>query len=92
MHFQRNGKTKAIIYQHCDGYPDGLGNDLRTFIHTLPKDVRVADAESLGARFATWQSVRSDIAIVLEDPECIEYRYLVDCDGKDGPAVKVEAL
>ena len=31
VHFKSKGckKPEAIVYRHCDGYPEGLGSDLK---------------------------------------------------------------
>lgn len=100
----------AIIYRHCDGYPDGLGEDLKTFIEEVKNqtsDTRFNDPAYLAAKWVVWdanQMVDSgygkngwkegepkmldflSVGIVNEDPDDIEYRYIVICDGK--PTIK----
>jgi len=58
VHFQENGKTEAIIYRHTDGYPEGLGEDLQTFLNEVNKlkDKRFDDPSYLAAKFVVWQA------------------------------------
>ncbi len=91
--FQQNGTTKAIVYRHCDGYPEGLGRDLRRFVDDLPAQSHY-DPTFVAARFVRSQARLSEggnVGIVLEDPDDIEYRYLVHCDGSEKPVVEVQS-
>jgi hypothetical protein len=63
VHFCENedSKADAIIYRHSDGYPDGLGKDLQSFLKAVKKnveDTRFDDAEYLAAKFVVWQAKR----------------------------------
>jgi hypothetical protein len=102
VHFQSNGKTEAIVYRHSDGYPEGLGEDLKLFfkeVQAQTKDTRFNDPAYLAAKFVVWQSDqyrrglnRLDflgVGVVLEDPGDIEYRYLLDCNG-DVPGITIQ--
>jgi hypothetical protein len=106
IHFQRDSETQAIVYIHSDGYPEGLGQDLETFLTEVEVqvvDTRFSDPAYLAARFIVWQASRyvragrspldfTGVGVVLEDPTDIEYRYLVGCDGNDRPIVKTERM
>lgn len=94
VHFRRKGTTRAIVYRHCDGYPEGLGADLKAFLEEPSSDPRFDSPTFLAARFVVWQETRSPgygIGLVLNDPHDIEYRYLVECDGLGIPEVKVQS-
>ena len=100
VHFQTEGETRAIVYRHGDGYPDGLGKDLDTFLGEVSKlaDSRFNDASYLAAKWVVWDSQNRgshgnattttldflSVGIVLRDPSDIDYRYLVKCDGGSG--------
>lgn len=51
----------ALVCRHCDGYPEGMGNDLLRFFADVKKanekygDTRFDDPEYLAARFIVWQ-------------------------------------
>jgi len=104
----------AIIYRHNDGYPDGLGADLVTFIKEVRqlRDTRLSDASYLAAKWVVFDVLEHQkfytsyndelktrgekpwypdplprldfisIGIMSEDPDDIEYRYHVKCDGR----------
>ena len=101
VHFQEAGETQAIVYRHSDGYPKGLGVDLKAFLDEVKAnltDTRFDNASYLAAKFVVWQAKRYaedhylnflSLGIVLQDPGDIEYRYLVECSGKR-PTIKCE--
>lgn len=94
VHFRRNGTTRAIVYRHSDGYPEGLGDDLRMFLEEPSSHPRFDSPTFLAARFVVWQETRNPgtgIGVVLNDPSDIEYRYLVECDGPGIPEIKVQS-
>lgn len=93
-------KTEAIVYRHCDGYKEGLGEDLKTFLKEVQQNVednRFTDPTYLAAKFVVWQAKQyaSDkhyldflsIGIMLQDAGDIEYRYKVICNGTRGKAL-----
>jgi len=94
---------QAIVYRHHDGYPAGLGKDLKTFLEEVKKtcpDTRFYDPCYLAAKFVVWQADQYankdnkldflSLGVCLEDPSDIEYRYLVICDFKcDMPKVRM---
>lgn len=60
-HFQNSSRTVAIVYRHPDGYPKGLGQDLRDFFQEVKdntKDTRFGDASYLAARWVVRDSQR----------------------------------
>ena len=93
VHFQQNGTTKAIVYRHRDGYPEGLGLDVESFVHGLPAQTRY-DPAFLAARFVVSQARQhgrgAGLGIMMNDPDDIEYRYLVHCDGAEKPEVEAQ--
>jgi hypothetical protein len=108
IHFQGNdGKTNAIIYRHHDGYPKGLGKDLKIFLQEVKrqcKDTRFDDPSYLAAKFIVWQSVKYaedsiskplnflGIGICIKDPGDIEYKYLIKCKNNKLPVIKCARL
>ena len=70
--------TDAIVYRHSDGYPEGLGQDLKAFIlrvRTL-KDTRLGDASYLAAKWVVFDTHRYrefDIAQVKADPSWADF-------------------
>ena len=74
------GEEKSYVYRHCDGYPDGAGEDLKTFINYY-KD-----------NFETWSV--NDLGVELENEEYgfefenygihgdEDYIYFIDMDKK----------
>ena len=94
VHFCHDDKsTAAIIYRHSDGYPDGLGEDLKIFLKEVKDNVednRFGDPNYLAAKFVVWQAKQyaSDkhyldflsIGVMLRDAGDIEYRYKVICN------------
>ena len=94
IHFRRNDTTRAIVYRHCDGYPEGLGDDLRAFLEEPTPDPHFDSPSVLAARFVVWQETRNPgtgIGVVLDDPADIEFRYLLECDGPGVPEIKVQS-
>lgn len=107
IHFHYPGEAKpvAIVYRHSDGYPDGLGKDLKKFVKEVRENVpdnRFNDAAYLAAKWVVWDAHRMSllgygenqraegkphrlkflsVGIMDKDPEDIEYRYKVVCDG-----------
>ena len=55
-HFTDSTGTVAIIYRHSDGYPEGAGRDLISFLKeckALP-DPRLYDAPYLAAKYVVF--------------------------------------
>lgn len=54
-HFTSGETTRAIIYRHWDGYPEGAGADIFEFLDKVkensPGDTRFTDPEYLAARY-----------------------------------------
>lgn len=60
--FHDKGKEtpEAIIYRHSDGYPEGLGQDLKRFIREIDnnlKDKRFDDPSYLAAKWVVWDAM-----------------------------------
>jgi len=50
IHFcYSDDSTGAIVYRHGDGYPDGLGRDIQSFLKEIDKEL---DDKRFGARWA----------------------------------------
>ena len=106
IHFCYEKDAEAIIYRHGDGYPEGLGEDLKEFFNEVDKlnDKRFDDPQYLAAKWVVWDSQKHNrssnpldflsVGIVLKDPSDIEYRYLIDCsintNGK--PTITIEEI
>lgn len=61
VHFEWNGKAQAIVYRHSDGYPEGLGKDLKQFfkdVQAQTGDTRFDDPSYLAAKFVVWQAAQ----------------------------------
>ena len=105
VHFQYNGETAAIVYRHSDGYPEGLGEDLKKFfkdVQNQTSDTRFDDPSYLAAKFVVWQAAQYardkakpleflSVGVILEDPGDIRYRYLLECSG-GVPKIKIEGV
>ena len=105
VHFNYGKDTVAIVYRHSDGYPEGLGVDLKEFFNEVKKqtdDPRFSDPSYLAAKFVVWQAAQYSkkdslaflgVGIVMEDPGDIEYRYFVDCNSLEPtPKVTIEEV
>uniref|UniRef100_A0A6H2A5E3 Uncharacterized protein n=1 Tax=viral metagenome TaxID=1070528 RepID=A0A6H2A5E3_9ZZZZ len=106
VHFQAAGETQAIIYKHTDGYPEGLGKDLKTFfkdVESQTSDTRFNDPTYLAAKFVVWLAKQYtgnpekpleflSVGVVIEDPGDIEYRYLLNCSGDSPPSIVIEKI
>ena len=87
----------AIIYRHSDGYPEGAGVDLRTFLDQVSQlyDTRFDDASYLAAKYVVYLAEKFtypesespldflSVGILMRDPGDIEFRYFVDCGKHD---------
>ena len=104
IHFCENdGTSEAIIYVHGDGYPEGAGKDLETFLKEVQKHVpdnRFHCPHYLAAKFVVWQAkqIRKDnksnhyldflsLGIMPQDAGDISYRYKIICNGIEGKAL-----
>jgi hypothetical protein len=62
FHWGNEKEPDAIIYRHCDGYPDGENGvlaDLFKFfsdVEEQTKDTRFGDPSYLAAKFVVWQA------------------------------------
>lgn len=103
VHFEQGGMTEAIVYRHSDGYPEGLGEDLKRFFQEVKahtSDTRFGDPVYLAAKWVVYDSQDQErwslnflgVGIVMRDPGDIEYRYHVECNGGQIPTVRVEQV
>jgi len=85
--FQWRGETEAIIYKHCDGYPEGLGSLLLRFIEEVRRSVRSNFLDSAGgmaARFCAYLlklDAGEVVEVMMAPPGDEEYTYVVECRG-----------
>src|SRR5690242_11256058 len=102
IHFcDKSGEIEAIVFRHTDGYPEGLGADIRKFFKAVKEqcgqDTRFNDPTMLAARWVVFdagQMARGSqplnflsVRIMLQDSGDIEYRYKIICNsGLDGGA------
>ena len=90
-HFLQYGKPVAIIYRHSDGYPEGAGVDLLSFLDECAglDDSRFGDASYLAAKYVVWLAGKFNegpskleflgVGVLMTDPGDIEFRHTVDC-------------
>jgi hypothetical protein len=106
--FCHGKQVHAIIYRHCDGYPEGLGEDLKAFfsyVRDNVPDTRFGDASYLAAKWVVYDSQEwgepttlrfLGVGVVMREPSDIEYRYIVDCDNRNKetgfPSIKCEKV
>lgn len=99
LHFHGYGtmEDRAIVYRHCDGYPDGphgVPADLERFfaeVESQTNDTRFGDPCYLAAKYVVWQAGENargskpldflSVGIMMQDPFDIEYRYHINCSG-----------
>lgn len=94
IHFcDKSGETRAIVFRHTDGYPEGLGEDINKFFKAIkeqcPGDTRFNDPTMLAARWVVWDAGQMakeagslnflSVRIMLQDSGDIEYRYKIIC-------------
>lgn len=98
--FERNKKRCALIYVHCDGYPDGEHGIIARFnqfliaVHSECEDCRFYSPEYLAAKFVVWfvrQKTNTleflGIGISQEIHGDIDYLYHINCDDEDDDPV-----
>jgi len=86
-----NGYEDILLYRHCDGYPEGAGENLKTFFGEAQfgYDTHLDDPEQVSHALIVWHARRG----VRVEPACrthgdIEYIYLVELP-KGGRTVKI---
>lgn len=55
-------KAAAIVYRHCDGYPESMEPDLKRFFADVKEqtpDTRFHDSCYLAAKFIVWQAAQN---------------------------------
>ena len=91
----KEGKTQYMLYHHSDGYPDGVGVDLKKFLAEIEGDWDADDiANQLvkgGIRHLRYPSVYANEKKMCPDmgyeiTPCVhgdeEYVYVIDCDAQ----------
>ena len=93
---------KAKVYRHSDGYPEGLGKDLKEFLNLVKETVpdnRFNDASYLAAKWVVHDARQMSqdpvthpldflsVGIMMEDPGDIEFIYDVVCTGDEMPKI-----
>ena len=84
----REGNDEIRIYHHCDGYPSGVGKDLKNYLNKNPN--RFWDAYGIANGLIKGDCVKDD---EYELTSCQhgdeEYAYLIDCKDKSITCYKV---
>lgn len=74
------GDGQILLYHHCDGYPEGVGKELKEFL----KFYKYWDPERIASDLATmknrYEKYPYECAICLHGDEA--YVYVIDCDKK----------
>lgn len=81
------------LYHHCDGYPEGIGRDLKKYCNTLPNgqwaywSVRITANQLLKGAISEEidGEVQKDMSYEVTNGfhSDIEYAYLIDCEKKE---------
>ena len=76
-------KTRVILYHHCDGYPEGVGADLKKVYNSLT-DYAKQDCEMIANRLVKDQYDLKDdgYEFTTDIHGDIEYLYVIDCSKK----------
>ena len=75
---EKKGKS-VRIYHHCDGYPEGIGSDLKAYTSTL----NCWDVYEIANDLIKGHCIHDDdyeLTSCQHGDE--EYAYLIDCDAK----------
>ena len=77
--------TECVItlYHHCDGYPDGVGKDLKKYLRDVVSKWRWWMPEDIATNLVRGEldgDTGYEVAI-CEHSDC-EYGYLIDCDNE----------
>jgi len=78
-------KESVRIYHHCDGYPEGIGSDMKDFLETICYwDVYEIANDLIKGRCGILVGNRRDDGYELTSCQHgdEEYAYLIDCDTK----------
>ena len=70
------------IYHHCDGYPEGVGSDLKHYLSSLKHYEWIAN--DIATALIKGSAVKDDNGYELTSCQHgdEEYAYLIDCDNK----------
>lgn len=82
------------FYQHCDGYPEGLGKTLRDFVNTPKAKNERGDIEYFARELILYANNYGRLAPAICIHTDIQYHYVVDCKNLKisfrGPAGDIE--
>jgi len=85
--FQWRGETDAIIYKHCDGYPEGLGSLLLRFIEEVRHSQQrnfLDGPGGMAARLCAFL-LKADpgevVEVCMKPPGDEEFTYIIECKG-----------
>jgi hypothetical protein len=67
------------LYHHCDGYPEGIGIDLKNIIHKLAEDPEYRTRDLIQGKLIPGDDSYAP-ALCLHGDE--EYVYVIDCVEK----------
>lgn len=74
------GDGQILLYHHCDGYPEGVGSELKEFLKERKYWYAERIAQGLVTMKNQWNDFPYEPAICLHGDE--EYVYVIDCDKK----------
>lgn len=73
----KDAKNKNNLYRHCDGYPEGLGEDIKEFLDEYKEAISVS-ADILAMNMAR-EEIASHTNCIHSDEE---YLYIIDCEER----------
>lgn len=73
----KDTKSKNNLYRHCDGYPEGLGEEIKEFLDTY-KEAASVSADTL-AMDMNREGIASHTDCIHSDEE---YLYIIDCEER----------
>ena len=82
----RKGRKSFWVYHHCDGYPEGVGRDIKEYLASK-KRWYADDIVNDLVKGAVAGDMRYEITLCQHGDE--EYAYLIDCDKKELKCYKV---
>lgn len=99
VHYEDTTPTECIItlYHHSDGYPDGVGSDLKNYLETQWKDCPQWDAERIATELVRG-AIKDDDGnadtgyevATCEHGDC-EYGYIIDVKAKTLKCYKLDS-
>ena len=76
FHFPGERAAEAIVYRHHDGYPDGLGKDLKAFVQAVKDqtdDTRFDDPAYLAAKWIVYDALHHSNAMFEDPPKPLKF-------------------